>query len=794
MVEVTKNGKKVLEHPTCGGIMTDKQQKIKDDGNYVYEFYNHNSKQAGEYKSQYPGFLQDTTHPNKEICVPCCFTKWDTPLQKNRRKQCMEKDETNAPEDTKRIDYIMGPEKYPLDNGRWGYPQFNVQAFFQEVSADCQISKTNTNIKDNKVCLLRHGIEISNNQSFIACIANIRYYGEQKKSVPTISEMKDIIINAIDLDKYMTYQNGNNYTNFIDKSTIDDIDISTYKNTKIYKKIYKHDKKNQELKIYLKQLISSYENFINYLKDDTEMIDYTYLWDIICEPNPKLFTSGINMVILDIINNDITNDIQFICPTNHYSRENYKPNRNTAFIIKYNNYYEPLYTMELGKKMHIEKVFKETNPDLPENIKNLFKNIISPLFKNACKPLPSMPNKYNQEHQFKHPILLSLLMEIIDQLNNYKIEKQILNYDGKVVGLMVKQDNISVYIPCYPSSLMEERSYTFMNDPSLYTDYETTTDFLISLYEDSKKQIPCKPHFKVVEDKHIVGVITETNQFIQLSEPFPNGKANDDIPILRDNNYIYNSNKNPMKSINLATLNNTKYDTKRVEYIKKLTLETNFYNAFRNTIRILLNNNKHLKLREHIESIINHPMMLYHTKMKKIKSELRGLVENSITFSEKYDIDLINDVFTCLTYSSNKCTEKSPVCSLRDNKCHLVIPKNNLLNEKINNETMYFGKMSDELIRYTRIKSFIFQPQQYLSFDKLNYDLKSDEIIIIQSLLTKEYFEGLNAKDYNKYITYNTYDNTDPLITQTYENDINIYPKTNNENKPIKQKQTILLR
>ena len=150
--------------------------------------------------------------------------------------------------------------------------------------------------------------------------------------------------------------------------------------------------------------------------------------------------------------------------------------------------------------------------------------------------------------------------------------------------------------------------------------------------------------------------------------------------------------------------------------------------------------------------------------------------------------------FTCLTYSSHKCNEKSPICSLRDNKCHLVIPKNNLLNESINNETMYFGKMSDELIRYTRIKSFIFHPQQYLSFDKLNYDLKSDEIIIIQSLLTKEYFEGLNATDYNKYITYNTYDNTEPLISQTYETDINIYPNSKNGGKAIKQKQKILLR
>ena len=35
----------------------------------------------------------------------------------------------------------------------------------------------------------------------------------------------------------------------------------------------------------------------------------------------------------------------------------------------------------------------------------------------------------------------------------------------------------------------------------------------------AKAEIPCKPIFKVIEDGLVVGVLTETNQFIQLSEP-----------------------------------------------------------------------------------------------------------------------------------------------------------------------------------------------------------------------------------------------------------------------------------
>ena len=46
----------------------------------------------------------------------------------------------------------------------------------------------------------------------------------------------------------------------------------------------------------------------------------------------------------------------------------------------------------------------------------------------------------------------------------------------------------------------------------------------------------------------------------------------------------------------------TDIDEERVEYIKKIRLETNFYNVFRNTIRILINNYENANIRERIEN------------------------------------------------------------------------------------------------------------------------------------------------------------------------------------------------
>ncbi|NDA90314.1 MAG: hypothetical protein EBY20_05345, partial [Alphaproteobacteria bacterium] len=90
MVDVLdkKTGKMVKRHPTCGGIIPDDETEIKNDGNYVYEFFDaveHGSRE--KYKKHYPGFLASKKHPDG-LCIPCCFSKWNTPGHIGRRKEC----------------------------------------------------------------------------------------------------------------------------------------------------------------------------------------------------------------------------------------------------------------------------------------------------------------------------------------------------------------------------------------------------------------------------------------------------------------------------------------------------------------------------------------------------------------------------------------------------------------------------------------------------------------------------------------------------------------------------------
>ena len=70
---------------------------------------------------------------------------------------------------------VRSPEKFPLDDFTWGYLPPSVELFFGEFNIDCQMSRTNTELKSNHTCIMRHGIRHSNNKSFISCISDIKY-------------------------------------------------------------------------------------------------------------------------------------------------------------------------------------------------------------------------------------------------------------------------------------------------------------------------------------------------------------------------------------------------------------------------------------------------------------------------------------------------------------------------------------------------------------------------------------------------------------------------------------------
>ena len=781
-----KDGKTELVHPTCGKVLPKGEKKVKP-GYYIYEFYP--SKQGKKDNKKYPSLIPDS-HPDG-FCLPCCFDKYNTEGRIKAMEKCTtskeaKKEEKKEKEPKGQDEYIKGPDKFPLDIGRWGYLPAEIQTMLHVSSGECQISKTNTNIKENHPCLLRHGIAINDKQSFVSCISDVLFFAkklDKKKvsgSILSIEDMKEYIIQAISIDNFIKYQNGNLVTDFHNLEK--EVDINKYTDCKLFSKI---NMENTEEKIYFTKVVTAFENFIDFLRDPTAFIDHTYLWDIFSMPNPQLFPNGVNLVILQLNDDDITNNVSLLCPSNHYSSEFYQARKPTILLLKKNEYYEPIYSYTNSningeKNIIISKEFKEYDPKLSKTMRAVFKEIIKPFFNLICRPLESMPNVYKAKRSL-------LLYDLVQKLDSYEytIKKLVINFNNKVIGVVAEEPGDSGkigFIPCYPSyldeNLKKEIDYVFMTDLGLWNTYQNTILFLNKLDKRSKKRrteadIPCKPAFKVIEDDHVVGILTSTNQFVQLSQPILTDDIPHDldIPSLNNNNYIIDSSKRPMIQSEAQFTTHTDVDKERVDYIKKIRLETSFYNVFRNTIRILMNDYENIKIREKIESEMTKEYIIYSEKLKNIDEYLRTLVKDKIQFigDDNY-YKLINEVSTCIVKDAESCNAFPNLCAVTESgKCNMILPEKNLITKKMN-EPIYYNRMADELIRYNRIKSFMLQPQSYLSFGNIGYNLRDNEIILIQSLLTQDYFESLIPATMNKYTKYSSYDEIQPVKTQVYDN------------------------
>ena len=771
-----------------------KKDKKVPAGKHVFEFNDYGVEhldQNKKYITHYPGFLK----PDKNgKCLPCCFKSWTGVEQTSRRNICTKEADETAPTGRKKKiieedtdEYILSHDKFPiLQQNRFGYLPLSVQKFLHTDNKKCQISELNTNIKPNHPCLLRHSVEISASQSFVACIADI-WYGSTRnseKTRPTILRMKEILIAAMDIDTFVTLQNGNLIQLFYRPQTettgtseaeeeLEDpvTDMQAYaevfskSNSKLYQVA---DKTNPEQMDALIKVAKAYQNFIAYLKDDSVAIDHTYLWDLICKPNPKLFPPGVNMVILELARKDITDNVEILCPSNHYSSTFFETKKNTIIILKIDSYYEPIYAYESKQnEIHITRSFNLMYKDTLPNIKNTL-TLIKKTLHNKCGALNSMPGVY----RFEQNIPLERLMYYLT-LRNYLVQKQVLNYESKVIGVIAlnKQTNQKGFIPCNPSApiisekgaaaaaaLPDESRFIWMDD--IYTDtYENTKAFLEQVYTETRKQVPCKPRIKIIEDGLIVGILTMTNQFVMINEPTQDTFGND---LKKETDLNYNS-------IDKTIQTDSSVDDARVNYIKQIQLETNFYNVFRNTARYLLGQFQHNDLRQEIEekSTSN---QLYLKKIRSIDTLLRDLMKDHVVFHEYEEAELL--ALTTVTNCYNNCKKKpycQPVPEKDFGECALMIPATNLISHK-SNDTFYYGKLADEIVRYSRIKSFIFNPKTVLTFTTLKYNLRENEIILLQSLLTQEYFENINASPVNQYITLNSYDTTQPVKAQNYSN------------------------
>ena len=675
---------------------------------------------------------------NNIYCLPCCFKKYNPSFAKCDSKK----------PDTKITDnkYILRENKFPLEQHKLGHLPIKISKFLQFNSEQC-ISSENTLIF-KYVCLLRYGVENNYNNSFLACIADV-YSKEILKTSNTISinDFKNVLIQMITVDKFIVYNNGNLPHIFlsknIDENILNSFNIEeSFLSSEFYKNLDKINK--NQINLY-KKIIIAFMNFKEYLLSNDYIVDYTYLWDIICKPDRQLFPDGINLLILDMTNYDITDNVKVICPKQNYSNERLDPNKKCCILIKNNNYIEPVYIVKSDLNNIITPLIS-FDFIIEESTLNEFKKVLNTLKNNINEEC-----NVTSQYEFKSNITLRNLINIINKVK-YNINYQIINYENKIIGVVVSNEEKFKgyrFIPCYPSSIFNDNDIPikFMddhNDPAYYNDYNTTKDFLNEIYELSNKIIQVKPLYKVKYDELIVGILTSGNQFVMLNKP--ETYIDDELEEINNKNYLIND-----------IIIQTKFtkDEEREKMISNIKLESGFYNSFKNTLIILLNRYSNVKNKIQIKNIITDTSITYYDKIHLIRNIIEIISEDYIIFA-LYDDKILNNIKNIALCNSDTCDTDFCMKNDKSNICNLVIPQNNLLTNE-NNKDIYFTRVADEFIRY-RNTQYKLLNNNYNLTNKIKYNINTNELLVYEVDLIKSLFDS-NIIIRNPLENYNTYDN-----------------------------------
>jgi hypothetical protein len=404
-------------------------------------------------------------------------------------------------------------------------------------------------------------------------------------------------------------------------------------------------------------------------------------------------------------------------------------------------------------------------------------------------------------HKFRPNVHAKRVERMLLQ-SGFNIDSQVLNYDNRVVGLIASyaaenQPDLSLslsgYIPTESSEIIisgesdkQVKQYgvgygpkyalKYVDDSSIsWLSYQLTLSFLKFVHD--RTGLPCQPVVNVTDDADppnplIIGVLTETNQFVRISSPEPVQRLPDGT-VMDIGMATATANAIGVKdhhTVDMAVLLDRGYNTSsRSKFIRMIELEANFYNVFRITARHLLNSPSDFNspeqdadtgtdsISKEIYDIVfsenenDNPSGSsgYENKLSRVTALLRSLMQNSIQFID-YDTTALSRIETCIAPGS--CDGTRAYCARDDDRsnsttpCRLRIPAHRLMFHRDNSnpvpnrnlmEPLFYSRLADELIRYPRMRDFMFteRPNDYYIASRIPQVVCEDELLLTQSMI-----------------------------------------------------------
>ena len=670
--------------------------------------------------------------------------------------------------------------EFPLKTPEtFGYLKPSLQKFIQyDTVSICYNNPPNDySLKNTATCLLRLGINKNIKQSFLENIARIKN--------KTLKQLKKILIKNITLSKYVIAFKGSLIDVFYDKTK--KVDNKTKE--KVVKSI-KDTIINDFILIKKvgEKLINSYLNFLSYLKDDTITIDYSYLWDFICKPNNEnnagvLFDKGINMVIFNSPQNDITDKIEIICPKQSFTTEIFSELKPTILLYKEGKFFEPLVSYN-NKKKSMKMIFNYEELNSDTMLHSIFSDIKEKMIE-GCSLKPSIPEKYD----FRKNISAKTLIDKLTSIKDASVVKQVVHYNYSTIAIIANINNTNVYIPCHPSSIIIDLDFEYFDSDKLLFDCIKTFNLLTELAK--KHKIPCLPIKILLTDKtNVTGFITETNQLVPTKQFDYDSKLfvmkNRKGTVISKKKSLINIKENDEHFSDKDIMNMTLDDIERNLTVRNFMLEKNFYMCYRNILKKEINKETNGNIRQELIDSLDviykikksDTLKQYEAKFKTIKEIVNTLLTNKVVDFVIYQNIILNSLYQDVKNDKTICFT---------NKKSISLPVKNLIDGSDNKEK-YLIKIVDELIRFPRLRDYMLYSKSITSIDVIKYSVSKNEIVILEEQLFNDYLINVVLKEKNKYINTNQIGFTKPIKTRNYKTEFNIEYKLNKNtpNKPTK--------
>ena len=667
-----------------------------------------------------PGFLKEGLHPDGH-CMACCYVgKWDSEHQIKRRKECNPAEYGVAGKDAATGDpfYIMSAGTR-VDRGRWAFLPEPVQAMMH-ISYASAMSSPHA-IKAKHRVLLEYGVDDSvSSQAFMGCVAEMLAHARPDSAKISVSSAKKILATAISLDEFVQYNNGNLVLAFAQDPPPESCSILKYKTSETYKRVNPDNLAQYRA---LLAAVSAFDAFKEYLLHPSDPIDHTHLWDILCTPNPAILPHGCNILMLRIPDDDGTQNVDIVCPTNAYSNVQNDPDKDTfVILLRADATYSMMFfyneTAGKGRVLQVDRVMSRTT--MPASMIKIL-HTVHELSSRHCRPSVG-PRTRLVEYTYA-PAMPAREMRDILTYYGARITGQVLNYQHKVVGLRVSVPNSSTVgmVPTRPSPIDSKLQSVFL-DQFAWLPYASTIQFLREISQLTAAKIPCAPLLTVIDDAMAVGILTSSNQFVQFAQPVElRVISGDGIPTITGPNYI--TAERSAGEIG---------DPIRRAIVRRITLENAMYSSFRALVRQRINNPLRADIRAQIAAIAASKDMLYENKLAEMVAVLRTAVKSVIQFADMTTIITETDADPAIAVEVPPRT--CFVSNTADTGAILYISSINLINGA-NNEHIYFIQMADELVRYTRIRKYMLDTHTRAIPDAVAYQVRPHEIIILQSLL-----------------------------------------------------------